>query len=477
MVAAIVAGDPAGLAAAYDHYAPALYAYCRSLLTEPADAADAVQDTFVVASGKLAGLRDPDRLRPWLYAVARNECRRWLRDKSSRDARDVADERMDETAVFSTALVKQAGLREIVRAALGGLNPGEREVVELSMRHEFYGADLADALGVPLNQAHAMAARARTQFETLLGALLVARSGQASCPGLADVLADWDGHLTVLLHKQVKRHIERCAICSERRRRELSPAALLGMLPAAVLPAGLRAQVLRLVADDRPDAVAYRADVEDEAEPFARSGFPLPLDPLAPVRGLGTYMPAAGAAVAAIAVLGGGIMFAADFVHHHASARTTMAAAGPPRLPSAVAAPAAATPSSKTGQARSAQAAQATSAPTSTAPSSTKKRTTASPKPTTPKPTSPRPTSPKPTSPKPTSPVPTTTKPTSPVPTTTKPTGPATSSPATALLPLSVQLGLAPVTSPLLSGVGVVTSAVVIASPAGLPGTLYLVLA
>src|ERR1017187_1513548 len=79
MVAAIVVGEPAGLAAAYDHYAPALYAYCRSLLSEPADAADAAQDTFVVAAGKLSGLRDPDRLRPWLYAVARNECRRWLR--------------------------------------------------------------------------------------------------------------------------------------------------------------------------------------------------------------------------------------------------------------------------------------------------------------------------------------------------------------------------------------------------------------
>ena len=37
---------------------------------EPADAADAVQDTFVIAAAELGRLRDPDRLRPWLYAVA-----------------------------------------------------------------------------------------------------------------------------------------------------------------------------------------------------------------------------------------------------------------------------------------------------------------------------------------------------------------------------------------------------------------------
>jgi len=82
VVAAIVAGDPAGLAEAYDRYAAPLYNYCRTLLREPADAADAVQDSFVIAASKLSGLRDPDRLRSWLYAVARNECHRRLRQQT-----------------------------------------------------------------------------------------------------------------------------------------------------------------------------------------------------------------------------------------------------------------------------------------------------------------------------------------------------------------------------------------------------------
>ena len=79
IVAAIVASDLDGLGEAYDKYAARLYGYCWSLLREPADAADAVQDTFVVAAAKVSGLRDPSRLRPWLYAVARNECHRRLR--------------------------------------------------------------------------------------------------------------------------------------------------------------------------------------------------------------------------------------------------------------------------------------------------------------------------------------------------------------------------------------------------------------
>jgi len=77
VVAAVVAGDADGFAAVYDQYATSLYACCRAVLPEP-EAAGAVLDTFLVATVKLDGLRDPDRLGPWLHAVARNECLRRL---------------------------------------------------------------------------------------------------------------------------------------------------------------------------------------------------------------------------------------------------------------------------------------------------------------------------------------------------------------------------------------------------------------
>ena len=70
IVAAIAAGDPGGLAEAYDEYAESLYGYCHRMLGEPEDAAYAIQDTFVIAAARLGDLRDPRKLRPWLYAVA-----------------------------------------------------------------------------------------------------------------------------------------------------------------------------------------------------------------------------------------------------------------------------------------------------------------------------------------------------------------------------------------------------------------------
>ncbi|HEU5419520.1 MAG TPA: sigma-70 family RNA polymerase sigma factor [Streptosporangiaceae bacterium] len=278
IVAAIVAGDPAGLAAAYDTYAQALHAYCRTLLAEPADAADAVQDTFVIAAARLDQLRDWDRLRPWLYAVARNECHRRLRSYARQAELDAAGEVTDATADVGGPAERRE-LQALVLAAIGGLNHGDREIIELNLRHELDGADLADALGVPVNQAHALVSRARAHLERSLGALLVARTGRRQCAELDQMLSDWGGELTILLRKRVARHIDHCDICGSRKRRELSPAMLLSILPLAVAPVGLRNQVLRLVSDHGGDAARYRAHVAARAEPFAQSGFPVQVVP------------------------------------------------------------------------------------------------------------------------------------------------------------------------------------------------------
>jgi RNA polymerase sigma factor (sigma-70 family) len=311
IVAAIVAGEPGGLAAAYGRYAPALHAYCRSMLDEQ-DAADAVQDTFIIAADKLAGLRDPDRLRPWLYAVARNECRHRLRLRASAA-------HLDEAGVARASAVteetdpgtgaQRAELRVLVGAALAGMNPSDREIIELNLRHDLEGADLADALGVPRNQAHALASRARSHFETSLGALLVARSGREACPELASILSGWDGQMTPLLRKRINRHIERCERCGERKRRELSPAMLLGLLPVAALPVALREQVFRLVSDTSPAAAAHRAQVVQRAGQFGPSGFPQPLDPPRSRTRRPSHLTSAAGAAAALVAIGAVLTF------------------------------------------------------------------------------------------------------------------------------------------------------------------------
>jgi RNA polymerase sigma factor (sigma-70 family) len=271
IVAAIVARDPGGLTQAYDKYAARLFGFCRSLLGEPADAAGAVQDTFLIAASKLDQLSEPDRLRPWLYAVARHECHRRLR---AGDAPATLGETTEPAGpgADTSDLAARAQLRDLVRAAILGLNRGDQEVIELSLRHDLHGPDLADVLAVPRDHEHALASRARGQLEESLSVLLVTLAGPDACPALDRLLDDWDGALTVVFRERVGRHIERCPACGERQRRQLRPVMRLGFAPLAIIPASLRAQLLQSATD--PSAAAQRTAIVQRAGQFGTAGFP-----------------------------------------------------------------------------------------------------------------------------------------------------------------------------------------------------------
>ena len=352
VVAAVVAGNPEGLAEAYDRYASPLYTYCRSLLREPADAADAVQDTFVIAASRLAELRDPNRLRPWLYAVARNECHRRLRARTVQVTTPL-DEMPDvtDTSADVGGEAERDDLRRLLRSAVRGLNTGEQDLIELQLRQGLDAAEIAAMLGVSRNHAHALLSRARDQLEISLGALLVARSGRKDCAALNTMLADWDGQLDVLMRKRINRHIENCPTCAERKKRELAPALLLGLaplaaLPTAAVPPGLREQVLRLASSDTPDAAAHRASVAQRTAPFGQHGFPKPLDPPKSPWWHSRSGQAAAAAAAAAVVAALTLLAVALAASGHGHPGGGAAALGPGAGPGTSIAPAGGTPGS-----------------------------------------------------------------------------------------------------------------------------------
>jgi RNA polymerase sigma factor (sigma-70 family) len=269
VVTAIVADDPAGLANAYDKYAASLYGYCRWMLHDPADAAGALQHTFAISVTGLGGLQDPRKLRPWLYAMARHECHQRLRTTSQSSAADAAGQPADGSRDTG-----RAELRRLIRATVDELEPDEREVIELSLRHHLDDSDLAVVLGMPARRAHALASHARGQLEKALGMLLIARTGRTTCAALDELLAGWDGRLTSQMRGLVGRHIEECQACAGRRRGALRPEALSGLFPLATLPLGLREQVLGLCAGLPRDVLTDRRRATRRAKSLQPAWFP-----------------------------------------------------------------------------------------------------------------------------------------------------------------------------------------------------------
>src|SRR3954469_21842218 len=244
---AAASGDRTALGAIYDRYADRLHDFCVGMLRDREAAADCVQDVFVTAATKLAQLREADRLRPWLYAIARSECLARIRDRKRVQPTEELPE-MQSLDDSPETLVARAGLVELIRDVSCGLSDRDRVVLELSYRQGLTGPELADALGVTAKNANNLVERLRDTVGRSLGALLICRQAKgnpAACPELAGVLADWDGEFTVLTRKRVARHIDDCHACAGDRGQMVNPAALLAAAPVmAPAPISLRERTL-----------------------------------------------------------------------------------------------------------------------------------------------------------------------------------------------------------------------------------------
>jgi RNA polymerase sigma factor (sigma-70 family) len=246
LVAAYVAGDDDALADIYDRYADSIYDTATAMTSSRHDAADVLEDVFVIAAERITQLRRPDRLQPWLLAILRNEIYRRTDKRVGQIATDVS--RRDHDATVPTdpdqrEVVGDAEFGDLLRAAARYLDERDQIVLEYSIRQGIEGSDLADALGISAQQCHAMSQRMRQRTTRSLAAMCVARSGRDDCPELAAILTDWDGGLTDLVRHSVPRHIARCETC-ERLHRRTAPLRLFAAAPGALPTPELRDRVL-----------------------------------------------------------------------------------------------------------------------------------------------------------------------------------------------------------------------------------------
>jgi RNA polymerase sigma factor (sigma-70 family) len=250
LVGAALTGDRGAFAGIYDRYAERLHDFCVGMVRDRDAAADCVQDVFCTAATTLNQLREPEKLRPWLYAIARNEALRRIRQRRREEPSDELPDAASRDAGPDT-LAARNELANLIAEAAGGLSDRERSVLELGYRHGLEGPELANALGVSTANAKKMVQRLRDTMERSLGALLVARRGQTSgnrCVELGAILEGWDGAFNILMRKRIARHIETCPTCEQDRRRMVNPVALLGGAPVFIpAPAWLRDHTLSQV--------------------------------------------------------------------------------------------------------------------------------------------------------------------------------------------------------------------------------------
>jgi RNA polymerase sigma factor (sigma-70 family) len=160
LVVAARSGDTAALAELVYRYDGMVHAIAMTYRLQPADVADAVQNTWLHAVERLGALREPERFGGWLRTIANRECL----TVRTQGRRVYLDERLDEHVVDAApgpeALLVQAETVRAVRAAVGSLTGRNRVLVETLFYCTRDYTLVAQTAGMPIGSIGPTRARA-----------------------------------------------------------------------------------------------------------------------------------------------------------------------------------------------------------------------------------------------------------------------------------------------------------------------------
>ena len=135
-------------------------------------AEEITQDTFLKAYQKLSMLKEPQRFLSWLYVIATNHCKAWLRKKRLRtESLENTESVALEKATYSgyviseneqTAIERQ---REVVKKLLAKLQESERTIITLRYFGEMSSAEIGEFLGISANTVRSRLRRAQERLK------------------------------------------------------------------------------------------------------------------------------------------------------------------------------------------------------------------------------------------------------------------------------------------------------------------------
>lgn len=224
--------DPGESGDAHEPYLDGLFTYCLSVLCEH-DAATAVLGEVLALAERHRGRcpADPALHRSWFYALARWACLRRLTERTGSARRPEAPVTARDTAAARDAERRQRELAALAWPEAAGTTPGQREALELSVRHQLSADEVAAVLGADPIATRALLATASCEVERTRAALAVVESGR--CREVAQLAGDSQMLLGAALSRELVRHVDDCAECRRTAERAAVSGAWPGTAPVA----------------------------------------------------------------------------------------------------------------------------------------------------------------------------------------------------------------------------------------------------
>jgi RNA polymerase sigma-70 factor, ECF subfamily len=162
-----VAGDPDAFGQLFLRHRDRLWAVAIRTLSDPEEAADALQDAMISAFRRADSFRGDSAVTTWLHRIVVNACLDRLRRKAARPAAGGTDERiLDNLAVDHAAPDPSAASDTSldVMSALRTLPPDQQSALVLVDMLGYSVADAADILGLSQGTVKSRCARGRARL-------------------------------------------------------------------------------------------------------------------------------------------------------------------------------------------------------------------------------------------------------------------------------------------------------------------------
>ncbi len=245
LVDAVLAGDSTAFATMFDRHAPHVHDHALSVLRDPVAAAEVTRNTFLAAAHRLGQLHDPSSLRVWLHAIARSQ------------TLAAADPALRVVTARGEAPPPSGDARDLVWLTATNLSAFDRDILDLHLRQNFDGAELAAVVRSTPEAASARLDAALAELNRLAGPALVVFGAHGECGELNALTFETVGPSTMT---NVAVHITTCAGCSARQQSMTSPAALFSAAPMRDAPPELRRDVLASVHLGAVEAIGWDGD-------------------------------------------------------------------------------------------------------------------------------------------------------------------------------------------------------------------------
>ncbi len=180
LLLAHLAGEPGAFDELVARYADDLYSFFQRFVGNAAAADDLVQETFLQVH--LAGNTfDPQRtFKPWLYTIAANKGRDFMRSRSRRPVQSL-DTARDAEGPTAAALLEagEPGVdaefeseerRQLVRNVIAKMSEPQRLILTLGYYQRLPYAEIAEILGIPVGTVKSRLHAAVNQFARLWAA-------------------------------------------------------------------------------------------------------------------------------------------------------------------------------------------------------------------------------------------------------------------------------------------------------------------